>query len=61
MHLDLLGSGKLQHCSRDCAARWERRSNFGRSANGDDSLPLPVRGTGAGTDDRGKERGGVNG
>src|ERR1035438_1503268 len=36
------GCGELPVCARDCAAGWERRSNYGRSENGDDSLPVSV-------------------
>ena len=34
--------GQLPVCARDCAAGWERRSKHGRSANGNDSLPLTM-------------------
>jgi hypothetical protein len=33
---------ELPVCARDCATGWERRSNYGGSENGDDSLPLSV-------------------
>ena len=36
------GGGELPVCARDCAAGWERRSNYGRSENGDDSLSFSI-------------------
>src|SRR5581483_7652434 len=49
--------GELPVCSWDRIAAWKRGSKYRGSKNGDDPLPVPVRGVGAGS--HGKERSGL--